>query len=147
MLGDMGRKPQRPLDVLLVEDSVADAELVREALDDLDVDAHLEVVGDADGALARLDDPAARPHLVLLDLRLPGRSGFDVLEHVKTDASLRLIPVLILSSSGAPGDVRRAYASHANTYLRKPSGFDELVDLMETVAGYWRGKAELAISD
>ena len=135
------------LHVLLVEDSPADAELVREALDEAGSDSELVVAPDASVALAHLDDPARRPHIVLLDLRLPGRSGFHVLEHIKKSEALRHIPVLVLSSSIAPPDVTRAYRGHANTYLRKPGDFGQLVEMMATVDDYWRRRAELPFSD
>lgn len=143
----MSDDAQRRFHVLLVEDSAADAELVREALQDVGSEARLTVASDADRAVQKLEDAADRPDLVLLDLRLPGRSGFHVLDHIKSTATLRSIPVVVLSSSGAARDVDRAYSGHANTYLRKPGDFDELVGMMATVDDYWRKRAELPFSD
>jgi len=140
-------RAQRPLNVLLVEDSEADAELVREAFDDAGSRVELHTVPDANQALERLDDPESRPDVILLDLRLPGRSGFHVLDRVKGDEALCHIPVVVLSSSVAPPDVTRAYRGHANTYMRKPGDFAQLVEMMACVDEYWRERAELAFSD
>lgn len=143
----MAREAQRPFHLLLVEDSAADAELVREALAESGSAALLDVVGDVDGALTRLTQPGHRPHLVLLDLRLPGRSGFHVLDYMKAHEELRSIPVLVFSSSSAPADVERAYESYANTYLKKPTEFSDLVEMMASIGDYWCEQAELASSD
>jgi CheY-like chemotaxis protein len=137
---------QTPFRLLLVEDSEADVELIRIALGETESRVTLEVASDAIEAVERLTSGDPLPHLVLLDLRLPGESGFAVLDHIKEDEVLRSIPVLILSSSAAPADVKRAYAAHANTYLQKPTEFSELVELMETVDAYWLGQARLAAS-
>lgn len=129
--------------VLVIEDHPAIRHLVSVVLERFDL--HLIFANDGLAGLEAID--AHEPDLVLLDLRLPGRSGFHVLERIKGDAALCHIPVLILSSSIAPPDVTRAYKGYANTYLRKPASFGKLVEMMATVDDYWRNRAELACSD
>ena len=75
--------------------------------------------------------------MILLDLRLPRVDGLEVLTSIKQSAELRHIPVIILSSSSAEGDVSRAYDAYANSYLVKPFGFEEFRNLMHDVGVYW----------
>jgi CheY-like chemotaxis protein len=80
-----------------------------------------------------------RPHMILLDLRLPRVDGLDVLKIIKGDNALKTIPVVILTTSEAEKDVARAYYNHANSYLVKPVGFEEFKRLMDDLGFYWLG--------
>ena len=84
-----------------------------------------------------------RPDLILLDLNLPKISGHDVLIRLKDDPQTRQIPVIVLTSSRAESDVRRAYECHANAYLRKPSTLDGLMSAAEDVKNFWLETATL----
>ena len=75
--------------------------------------------------------------LVLLDLKLPRRNGHEVLRWIRTEAGMTELPVVVLTSSGETEDVRRAYALGANSYLKKPTAFEELQKLIETLDLYW----------
>lgn len=101
----------------------------------------LQVARDGEEAIDVLRQiSAARetpPDLILLDLNLPKRSGHEVLAMIKGDPTLRLIPVVILSSSQAPSDIMAAYRQGANSYLQKPSNIEGTLDLMRTVEHYW----------
>jgi two-component system response regulator len=77
------------------------------------------------------------PDLILLDLRLPKVDGIDVLRRIKHDELLKAIPTVILSTSSAPADLRRAYQNGAGSFLVKPVGFDNFMKLMETFGFYW----------
>jgi CheY-like chemotaxis protein len=95
-------------------------------------------VNDGEQALAFLrgEDPygsAPRPDLVLLDLNLPRVNGFEVLEEVKKDPSLRSIPVVILTTSEAEQDILRGYNLHANAYITKPVDFDQFTRVVRQV--------------
>jgi two-component system, chemotaxis family, response regulator Rcp1 len=132
--------------ILLVEDNPADARLVKEALRESSWPHQLMIARDGLEALAMLrrEGPHAslpQPDLVLLDLNLPGRTGLEVLEEVKNDPQLRRIPVLILSTSRAIQDLRRAYDLHANCYLNKPTGWEEFCRVMQSVERFWLGLA------
>lgn len=133
--------------IMLVEDHPADALLVREALEGSPSVDSLEVSMDGTSALALLKQRAARgeelPDLVLLDLRLPGISGQELLAALKQDSSLRRIPVIILTTSASEEDVRRAYELHANSYLQKPMDLDAFTGLMHSVEDFWLEQATL----
>lgn len=133
----------RSFEVLLAEDSPSDAALTREALRMVQqVDLHLHVVSDGVEAMAFLRkegvfESAPRPDLVLLDLNMPRKDGREVLLEMKTDRALRSIPVVVLTSSSADADVRRAYELHANCYVAKPTDFAEFRDVLRKVEGFW----------
>jgi DNA-binding response OmpR family regulator len=80
-----------------------------------------------------------RPHVILLDLRLPRVDGIDVLRAIKENESLKTIPVVVLTTSEAEKDVAKAYYNHANSYLVKPVGFQEFKKLMDDLGFYWLG--------
>jgi CheY-like chemotaxis protein len=134
-----------PLTILLVEDNLPHAELVKRGLETHEIANKIYHVADGEAALAYLwrqgvyADPATspRPHVVLLDLRLPKVSGLDVLREIKTSNDLRTIPVVILTTSTAERDVVSAYAQHANSYLVKPVGFAPFMRLMHDLGLYW----------
>ncbi len=128
--------------VLMVEDNRADARLAREALERRAVPARFHVVRDGEEALAFLRREGAfrgapRPDLILLDLNLPRKDGRELLSEVKADPTLRLIPVVILTTSSAPQDVQRAYALHANCYIIKPVRLEEFMGVIDAIAAFW----------
>ena len=130
--------------VLLVEDNPGDVRLTREALAGASVVSRLAVVHDGEQAvayLARVDVP--RPDLILLDLNLPRRDGGEVLALIKADASLRAIPVVVLTTSEAACDIQRAYDLHANCYITKPMELDRFLDVVRAVSEYWLKLAKL----
>jgi chemotaxis family two-component system response regulator Rcp1 len=81
--------------------------------------------------------------LILLDLRLPKKNGFDVLAEIKQDPNFVSIPVVVRSSSQAPIDIHRAYGLHANCYIAKPAGVDEFYRTMRVLAEFWATVAKL----
>ena len=128
--------------LLLVEDNPGDAQLVRMAFAEALASARVSVVTDGEAALARLREEGP-PDLLLLDLNLPGLTGHEVLESIRTDAALRRLPVVVLSSSDAEADVTRSYELGANSHIAKPGDVDALFALAETLARYWFGAVTL----
>jgi CheY-like chemotaxis protein len=134
-----------PAFILLVEDNVDDVLLIRRAFKKAGIETPLGIVSDGEAATAYLSgegtfaDRAAHPEasLVLLDLKLPRRSGLEVLEWMKQQPRLRLLPVVVLTSSRQNADVQKAYDLGANSYLVKPVNFDELQAMMDAVHHYW----------
>ena len=122
--------------ILLVEDNQADALLLLEALRQLSVDETVERVVDGEHALARLRR-SPKPSLVLLDLNLPRKDGRAVLAEVKSDPELKTIPIIVLTTSSAPSDIRFAYEHHANSYVRKPIGLDALIESARAIRDFW----------
>lgn len=127
---------------MLVEDNPGDVRLTREALKDAKVSNRLTVAKDGLEALAILHGQGAyaeypRPDVVLLDLNLPGQSGFDVLARIKRDEDLKKIPVVIVSSSKAEQDIARSYDLHANCYVTKPLDLEQFAEVMRSIESFW----------
>jgi CheY-like chemotaxis protein len=126
------------IDVLLVEDDPGDVLLIEEAFEFNKVRNTLNVVADGVEALEFLrregrHADAPRPGLILLDLNLPRKDGREVLAEVKDDASLRAIPVVVLTTSKAEEDVLRSYDLHANAYVTKPVDFDRFIEVVRQI--------------
>ncbi|MCA1221642.1 response regulator [Streptomyces sp. 8L] len=124
-------QPQ-PIEVLLVEDDAGDELMTREAFEDNKIHNTLHVVRDGQEALDFLyrrppHEDAPRPDLILLDLNLPRYDGRQVLERIKTDPELALIPVVVLTTSSAEEDILRSYKLHANAYVTKPVDLDQFI--------------------
>ncbi|BAG17565.1 MULTISPECIES: response regulator [Streptomyces] len=124
--------PVQPIEVLLVEDDPGDELMTREAFEDNKIRNTLHVVRDGQEALDFLYRrgqyaEAPRPDLVLLDLNLPKYDGRQVLEQIKSDPELALIPVVVLTTSSAEEDILRSYKLHANAYVTKPVDLDQFI--------------------
>jgi len=130
------------LRILLVEDSPGDAHLAREALQSGPLEVEIEIATDGLSALQLLHHaakrgPGALPHLVLLDLNLPVKSGFEVLESIRQDPALCHLPVVVFSSSRNEDDVQRAYRLFANCYLAKAETLEELMEKLHYLELFW----------
>ena len=128
----------RPIEILLVEDDPGDVLMAREALEEGKVANRLAVVSDGVEAMAYLRSEGehadrVRPDLVLLDLNLPRMGGLEVLEEMKADASLRRIPVVVLTTSDAELDIIQSYDLHANAYIKKPVDFEQFVSVVRQI--------------
>lgn len=138
----------RTVVILLVEDNPGDIRLTKEALRQAKVVNHLHSVRTGEDALAFLNRKdeyadAPRPDIVLLDLNLPRMNGRDVLREIKTDAELRTIPVIVLSTSAEPSDIEISYRQHANCYIRKPPEMAGFRDVMSKIDDFWFSVARL----
>ena len=132
----------KTIEILLVEDSLSDIGLTREAFDESKVPNNLNVVRDGIEALAFLYRQhqyaeAPRPDLILLDLNLPRKNGRELLSDIKADKSLRRIPVVVLTSSKAEEDVLETYNLYANCYISKPINFDQFIQVVQYIEGFW----------
>jgi len=132
----------RPIEILLVEDNPGDARLTREALRDGTVQNNLSVVDDGVEALAFLRREGAyqespRPDLILLDLNLPRKDGRQVLAEIKADPDLKMIPVVILTTSTAEEDVLNSYGLHANAYVKKPVDLSQFLRVVQAIEEFW----------
>ncbi len=133
---------KRPLEILLVEDNPGDARLVTEAFNEDRRSDRITVVGDGMAAMEYLKKEgqygeAPRPDIIFLDLNLPKMDGREVLQKIKSDKELRLIPVLILTTSSDEDDILHTYHLHANCYLTKPIDFDRFVELVREIHNFW----------
>jgi len=139
--------PPRPIEILLVEDSPSDAFLIRHTLSrEFSDNVHLVDNGVDAIAYLRREGPYAAeplPDLIFLDLNLPKKDGREVLQEVKSDKHLRIIPVVVLTSSAAREDIMMSYSLHANCYVTKPVDFDRLADALRSVHNFWLRVATL----
>jgi chemotaxis family two-component system response regulator Rcp1 len=131
-----------PIKILLVEDNPGDVRLTREALRDGKIYNNLYVARDGVEAMAFLRKTgqyadAPRPDLILLDLNLPRKDGHEVLAEVKTDETLRRIPVVILTTSQAEEDIIKTYDLHVNCYITKPVDLDQFVKIVKSIEDFW----------
>ena len=128
--------------MLLVEDDPGDVLMTREAFEHHKLRNKLHVVADGVEALQFLRREgeyadAPRPGLVLLDLNLPRKDGREVLAEIKSDESLRSIPVVVLTTSEAEEDILRSYDLHANAYVTKPVDFDRFIDVIRQIDDFF----------
>jgi CheY-like chemotaxis protein len=135
--------------VLLVEDDPGDVLMTREAFEHNKLRNVLHVVTDGEQALQFLRQTgdyahAPRPGLILLDLNLPRRDGLEVLAELKADPELKVIPVVILTTSQAHEDILRSYALHANAYVSKPVDFERFMDVIRQIDNFFVTVVRLA---
>lgn len=136
-----------PMQILLVEDSLADVELTLEALTESTIVNEVTVARDGVKAMDHLrqgtqsDLPV--PDLVILDLNLPRMNGHEVLAAMRADERLRRIPVAILTTSAAEADVVRTYDLGANCFLSKPVDVDQFVHVVRSIEDFWLGLVRL----
>jgi chemotaxis family two-component system response regulator Rcp1 len=132
---------KRLVNILMVEDDDADVRLAEEALRSAPVATHLTVVPDGEEALAFLRGQgnyasAFLPDLILLDLKMPKKNGFEVLADIKADELLRRIPVVVFTTSDAPEDILRAYDLQASCYITKPADLEEFERVMNSIKDF-----------
>jgi CheY-like chemotaxis protein len=136
------------IDVLLVEDSPGDVRLTQEAFREANGAIHLHVATDGVEAMAFLRREgfhalAPRPNIILLDLNLPKMDGHEVLALIKEDASLKMIPTVILTTSEAEVDIVKSYQLQANCYLNKPVQLDVFEGQVRSINDFWLTKVKL----
>jgi chemotaxis family two-component system response regulator Rcp1 len=141
-------KDARMIHILLVEDNPGDVRLAREAHKEVAGPNHLNVVSDGVEALAFLRRQgryadATRPHLILLDLNLPKKSGHEVLAEIKRDPEFRRIPVIVLTTSKDDEDILISYNLHANCYVTKPGDVDDFLHVVQSIVHFWVDTARL----
>jgi len=132
----------RAVEILLVEDNLADARLTQEALREAKVRNRLWHVTDGVEAMAFLQrqglyTQVPRPDLILLDLNLPRKDGRQLLAELKSDERFRRIPVVVLTSSEAEEDILRAYNLAANCYVTKPVDLDQFLRVIRAIEEFW----------
>lgn len=136
---------------LLVEDDPNDVVLFRRAAHKAGVTEEIYAAEDGEAAVRFLETSAGQiaeqatglPWIVLLDLKMPGKSGLEVLEWLRGQSRLRLLPVIIFTSSRERSDIVRAYELGANSYLVKPVSFDQLKEMIQVVQHYWMDLNEI----
>lgn len=141
--------------ILVAEDNSDDFLLIRDAIDENALPVDLAWVKDGEELMDYLhhrgayEKPgtAVDPELILLDLNMPRKNGFEALKEIKEDKKLRWIPIVVLSTSGSETDIHKAYELGINAYIRKPIGFVLFAETMKTVYDFWFGIAKRATSE
>jgi CheY-like chemotaxis protein len=131
-----------PIEILLVEDNPGDVHLTKEAMKETKVLNKVSVVKDGVEAMDYLRKKgsfsnACRPDLILLDLNLPRKDGREVLAEVKSDADLKRIPVVILTTSQDEKDILKSYNLHANCYIAKPVDLQQFIEVVKSIEDFW----------
>ncbi len=139
---------ETPFRILIVDDSRADAELITILMKNIQHPHEEHIVTDALEAMEFLhhrgkyaDGP--RPNLVLLDINMPGMSGLDLLSMIKQDLAINMIPVIMLSTTNSPEEVRRCYQLHANAFVQKATDLDTAQRLIQAIETFWMDFAVL----
>ncbi|WP_347252241.1 response regulator [Legionella sp.] len=132
----------RSTHILLVEDSLADIRLTQEALKECKLKLNLSITTDGEQAMDFLFrrngfTDAKRPDLIILDLNLPKKDGREVLKEIKSDDSLKKIPVVILTVSTEERDILQAYDTHVNCYITKPLDLDKFGEVVQSIENFW----------
>jgi CheY-like chemotaxis protein len=132
----------KPIEILLVEDNPGDVRLTRESLYDARIHNNMIVASDGLEAMACLRREGkyaevTRPDLILLDLNLPRMNGFEVLNEIKEDPSLKRIPVVVLTTSQAEQDIIQSYNLYANAYVTKPVDLEQFVKVLKSIEDFW----------
>ncbi|MBI2863747.1 MAG: response regulator [Chloroflexi bacterium] len=131
--------------ILLVEDNPDDVKLTLRALDKARISNKVVVVVDGAEALEYLNgtgkhagrDPRDLPQVILLDLKLPGMNGIEVLQRIRSNDQTKLLPVVILTTSSEERDMIEAYSLGANSYIRKPVDFQQFAEAVQHLGLYW----------
>lgn len=141
---------QAPIEILLCEDNPGDVYLIRNSLKDGSISHNLHHVVDGEEAMKFLHQEghyrhSSRPHLMILDLNLPKKHGFEVLAEIKGDPQLKALPVVILTSSQAERDITKSYQLYASCYVSKPFDFDEFTEAVKMLENFWLNLVQLPL--
>lgn len=141
----------KPIHILLVEDNEGDILLTTEALEEGRIMNKISVARDGKAAIDFVSktgvyQDAETPDLILLDINLPKKNGFEVLEFVKTHNDLKHIPVIMLTTSSSMRDVEQSYQNYANCYITKPIEVTEFMDAIARIENFWLSVVKLPYS-
>ncbi|MGB9978116.1 response regulator [Methanobacterium sp.] len=123
--------------ILLVEDNISDARLIKEFLKEVNFNNVLYTANDGIEALHFLYMHNPTPDVIILDLNLPKMGGIEVLKEIKNDDTLKRIPVIVLTTSTAIDDIKECYDNYANCYLAKPANFTDFENIMISIKKFW----------
>lgn len=135
-------KTQQSIDILLCEDNLGDVYIINNVLKNSASSYQLHHVSNGEAAMEYLQNQgdyqqALRPDLILLDLNLPKKHGFEVLQEIKTHPKLKTIPVIVLTSSKADQDILKSYELFGSCFVTKPFDFEEFTNAMQDIEKFW----------
>ena len=123
--------------IVFADDDADDRLLVQEAFEENNAAYKLDLVEDGIGLMAYLDNNETNPSLILLDINMPRKDGTQVLAEIKSNVRWRHIPVIMFTTSKSPEDVRKCYDLGANSFIVKPSSFQDLLNVTDIIVKYW----------
>ena len=137
----------KEIHILLVEDNEGDIVLAREALKEARIKNRITVITDGEKALEYLfcNDNNRKPDLILLDMNLPKANGLEVLAKIKADEALKIIPVVMLTTSTSEQDVLDAYRNYVNCYINKPIDLEEFIVVIRNIENFWLNTVKLPV--
>lgn len=137
----------KEIHILLVEDNEGDIVLAREALEEARIKNKITVITDGEKALEYLfcNDNNRKPDLILLDMNLPKVNGLEVLAKIKADEALKIIPVVMLTTSTSEQDVLDAYKNYVNCYINKPIDLEEFIVVIKNIENFWLNTVKLPV--
>ena len=137
----------KEIHILLVEDNEGDIVLAREALKEARIKNRITVITDGEKALEYLfcNDNNRKPDLILLDINLPKVNGLEVLAKIKADEALKIIPVVMLTTSTSEQDVLDAYRNYVNCYINKPIDLEEFIVVIRNIESFWLNTVKLPV--
>jgi len=137
----------KEIHILLVEDNEGDIVLAREALKEARIKNRITVITDGEKALEYLfcNDNNRKPDLILLDINLPKVNGLEVLAKIKADEALKIIPVVMLTTSTSEQDVLDAYRNYVNCYINKPIDLEEFIVVIRNIENFWLNTVKLPV--
>ena len=141
-------KVKQPIDILVCEDNLGDVYIITDSLQSSLTAYNLHHVADGEAAMNYLQQKGnyqsvSRPDLVLLDLNLPKKHGFEVLQDIKTNPDLKAIPVIILTSSKSEQDILKSYELYGSCFVTKPFEFEEFTDAIKRIENFWLNLVQL----
>ena len=138
----------KEIHILLVEDNEGDIVLAREALKEARIGNRITVITDGEKALEYLfcNDNNRKPDLILLDMNLPKVNGLEVLAKIKADEALKIIPVVMLTTSTSEEDVVAAYRNYVNCYINKPIDLEEFIVVIRNIENFWLNTVKLPLN-
>ncbi len=133
---------QKPIEILLIEDNEGDVFLTKKAFHDSQMDVNISVARDGEIAMEMLNklngyQEMPSPDLVLLDMNLPKKDGKQILFEIKQSKTLKRIPVIVLTSSHAEGDILKSYELYASSYIVKPASLERFSAVVTTIEDFW----------
>ncbi|MCX8094457.1 MAG: response regulator [Candidatus Goldbacteria bacterium] len=141
-------KNGRIIEILLIEDDAADSRLILETLKSFETKVNMHQVQNGVDAIYFLNQQgkykeAPKPDIIILDIKLPNKDGFELLKEIKQNEKFKKIPVVVLTSSDSIEDINKSYLLHANCYITKPIGLDEFIKVMRKIEDFWLNTVQL----
>lgn len=134
------------IEILLIDDNLGDADIIKEAFIELNFFANITIADNGDEAINYLKGGFINkpyPDLILLDINLPRKSGFEILTFIKKDEILKIIPVIILTNSEVEQDILNSYKNYANSYIIKPFDYEKFLEILSSIINFWFKSATL----